>query len=89
MKWSFKNNVVTNPKGWARKMVGSAFYYRAWQVITIGFGLMCLDDLSHGGCDPYYGARLLILGWGILLPLGYLRALRQYVVTEGPVDESN
>ena len=81
-----KNNIVTNPKGWAGRAVGSPVRYRLLQSYSIIVGL-CLAVIfallspSHLPVGAYLSVFLLLLLAVVVLPLCYLRALRSFVVT--------
>ncbi|MBE0542964.1 MAG: hypothetical protein IH623_16580 [Verrucomicrobia bacterium] len=86
MNGILSNNIVSNPKGWAQKVVGSSRRYRLMQAVTLVFGgalgwilyLICTEAQL-----PLFG-YLIVLGCVLVavvqLPLCYLRALRSYVI---------
>ena len=79
------NDIFSNPKGWARKAVGSQTRYRLMQALSLLLGV-CLAWIFF---LVYKEARLPLFGYlsvlvflviaTVLLPLCYLRALRCYV----------
>lgn len=84
----FKNNIFTNPKGWAENTVGSLFRYRFMQALSVILGvclagflfLICREaGLQRFGGDCVLGLMFVVIA-AILIPLFYLRALRFYVV---------
>jgi hypothetical protein len=81
-----KNDILTNPKGWAQKAVGSAVRYRLMQIVSLILGL-CLAGILFVICKeaqlPLFGylcVLVFLLIAAVQLPLCYLRALRCYVV---------
>jgi hypothetical protein len=81
-----KNNIYSDPKGWAAKAVGSALRYRLMQSVTLILGFV-LAFIFYLLCNEarlpllaYVGMLLGLLIAVVELPLFYLRALRFYVV---------
>ena len=80
MKNIFRNNIITNPIGWAIKIVGTNFRYRYIQVVTVIFPILVLFVAfivpRHSFWE--YGLTVGIVFFFIAtaLPLMYLRALR-------------
>ena len=81
-----KNNILTDPKGWAQKVVGSPTRYRLMQALSLILGA-CLAGMLFLICRearlPLFGyfCVLLFLIIGVVqLPLFYLRALRSFVI---------
>lgn len=86
-----KNDIFTNPKGWAEKAVGSVIRYRLTQSCTVILGV-CLALMLFIICREvrlplfrYLSVLLFLVIAVIVLPLCYLRALRSFVV-ESRVD---
>ena len=83
-----KNNVLSNPRGWASKVVGSTLRYRLMQSFTLLQGLVLafiLYLICHEAQVPLFGyfSVLVFLVIAVVeLPLCYLRALRFYVVEQ-------
>ncbi len=81
-----KNDILTNPKGWAQNAVGSPVRYRLMQIVSLILGL-CLAGILFIICKeaqlPLFGylcVLVFLLIAAVQLPLCYLRALRYYVV---------
>jgi hypothetical protein len=87
-----RNNIFTNPKGWAQSAVGTPWRYRLMQSCTLvlGAGLACMLFVICREAQLaffWYVSVLVFLAIAtVQLPLFYLRALRSYV-TE-PIYES-
>lgn len=88
MKAILRNNIFTNPQGWAEKWVGSSCRYRLAQSATVVFGVLLvllvvmickLSERALLHPRHYVGLSLLVFITVIELPLCYLRALRYYV----------
>ena len=81
-----KNNIFTDPKGWAAKAVGSPFRYRLMQSLTVALGVL-LAIMLYLICREarlplfgYFAVLVFLIIAVVELPLCYLRALRFYVV---------
>lgn len=92
MRSILKNNIFTNPQGWAqnwgRRCVGSSIRYRLIQLATVFFAIetfalvvvVCKHAEKEHLCPHDYasvGATLFLTV--VLLPLCHLKALRYYV----------
>lgn len=81
-----KNNIFSDPKGWAVKVVGSSLRYRFVQSFTLVLRAMLAVMLyliwgeTHLPLAGYFGALVFLVIAVVELPLCYLRALRCYVV---------
>ena len=81
-----KNNIFSDPKGWASKAVGSSFRYRLMQSLTLLLGVLLAVMLYLIGREArlplfgYFGVLVFLIIAVVELPLCYLRALRSYVV---------
>jgi hypothetical protein len=66
MKEIFKNNVFTNPRGWAEKSVGTPFRYRFTQigivVVAILFYTMLVLKSESFKIDDYIWFGLMVFG---------------------------
>jgi len=84
----FKNNIFTNPKGWAENLIGSSFRYRLMQALSVFLGVSLAGFIfpicRKAGGQAWEGGYVCLLALlviaAIQLPLFYLRALRFYVV---------
>jgi hypothetical protein len=81
----FKNNIFTNPVGWAEAAVGTMLRYRAMQVLTILMGLaafLLLRLLVPEGLPliKKIGIGMIILPPIVILPLCYLRSMRHLLL---------
>ena len=81
-----RNNIFTDPKGWAQMVVGSPIRYRLMQAMSVVLGaclagmlsIICWEaDLPLVG---YLSVLVFLVGAVIVAPLCYLRALRCFVV---------
>ena len=85
----YRNNIFTNPIGWAKSIVGKTWIYRLLQGSTICYGIIfflifyiLLDNFIDSSILPrWFYMKIIILGYLIFLtvtivPLCYLRALR-------------
>jgi hypothetical protein len=80
MKALLRNNIFTNPGGWAQKVVGTPWSYRFTQAATIFFSI-ALFVLFMLVSRPLPWTKHLGVGFSIavvtlVFPLCYLRALR-------------
>jgi hypothetical protein len=80
----FKNNVFTNPQGWAQKIVGATWRYRWMQLFTVILGLMLEMMITLVSKKTPWadctGMLVFVFIAAIALPLCYLRALRYFVL---------
>jgi hypothetical protein len=81
-----RNDIFSNPKGWAQKAVGSPARYRLMQALSLLLGI-CLAGILFLICREarlplfaYFCALVFLLIATVQLPLCYLRALRCYVL---------
>ena len=84
MKPLFKNNIFTNPGGWAQKVIDTPFRYRFMQASTVCLGIMlgimiALISEKTPSAD-YIGVSGFLNIIVVMLPLCYLRALHHFVV---------
>ncbi len=80
MKKIFKNNIFTNPEGWAGIVVGTNLRYRLVQIWTIFMGIVlftlsCIVS-NRRGLRIYLEVFVLIGVVAVEMPLLYLKALR-------------
>ena len=84
MKPILKNNIFTNPQGWAQKGVGPMWRYRLMQLFTVLFGFMLgvmITLVSKKTSSVDYAGMLIFVFIAVIeLPLCYLRALRYFVL---------
>jgi hypothetical protein len=75
-----KNNIITNPIGWANSLVGTPLRYRFTQFMVILFGLLlsCMIFVSFpkGFWWQYIGPISFGFIFAVELPLLCLRAMR-------------
>jgi hypothetical protein len=79
-----RNNVFTNPIGWARALVRTRRRYRVVSTASaaLGLSLIVLLHLRGVGVWIAVGASILAFIGCVELPLYYLRALRAFVQKE-------
>lgn len=81
-----KNNVFTDPIGWATKAVGTSFRYRVMQLATVLFGLILAIMFylvfreARLPIERSFGFLIILVVAAIQFPLFYLRALRFLVL---------
>jgi hypothetical protein len=81
-----KNDIFSNPEGWAQKVVGSSLRYRCMQILSLVQGgclaeiLFLLCKEAHLPLVVFVSALVFVVIAAVQLPLCYLRALRFYVV---------
>lgn len=80
MKALLRNNIFTNPEGWAKKAVGAPWCYRLMQAVTVfaSIGLFVLFTLVAGTLTlaQHLGIGISIAAFTLVFPLCYLRAMR-------------
>lgn len=89
MKRFWRNNIFTNPRGWAENCVGKRWAYRfiqAFFVFCWGCSLFLVHFTLHRARLPWIsglGLDLFFFNAMIGIPFCILRALRFYVVRQG------
>jgi hypothetical protein len=86
MKALFKNNIVTNPKGWAEKAVGTLLLYRVMQTFTVIawslYAVLLFMISNHERLPVILTISVIATFFApmVFFPLCILRALRFYVL---------
>jgi hypothetical protein len=89
MKSIFKNNIFTDPQGWAQQAVGTPLRYRLSQTGSVVVGTFALvaiifvskiSEMVHLSPSYYLAVGVPVFVITIELPLCCFRALRCYVV---------
>ena len=90
LKRCIENSVFSNPKSWARSVVGRLWSYRLMQAYTVLFGviLAAVVFFAWKKADmplaAYPAILIFVVVTVVQLPLSYLRALRIYVLESEP-----
>ena len=88
MKSILKNNIFTNPHGWASNCIGTPFRYRLMQAITIVLGVFLIwmavllakiSERSPLHPLSFIAFSIWVFIGVVALPLSYLRALRHFL----------
>jgi uncharacterized membrane protein len=84
VKSILKDNIITNPIGWANSLVGTNLRYRVTQLCVIVFGILLACMIFISFPDHYWmiyiGPIAFTFIFAVELPILCLRAMRHLII---------